>query len=356
MKFLFTVVLAVFFSSHVISQDKNIVADAYFKRAKSSLVKQDGSNTERYILKAQEFYGGIPTSEFAIFGAKYFFQKRKYNQAEAFFKAYFSLNTNKKSDEYQEILLLYTYNLDALDNPDKQVVKKKEQELKQRTDSLALYYKQAKTLFVNQDFKASDNAITKFLKFEPYTTSAEYKELISLKGKIKDSLEVKRVKDIITTLKLKKEAINNVIIKTDGQETQKTEEDEIKSVEEVSFLIIEDVPVFPGCYGSKNELKDCFSKSVQRHFSSQFNADLPNTLVLSAGRHGVFIGFTINRSGKVVNINSRAPHPKIKEEVIRVMKLLPTMTPGKQRGKPINVKYSIPFTLIVDGDDDKTKN
>ncbi|NVJ89387.1 MAG: hypothetical protein HWD82_08100, partial [Flavobacteriaceae bacterium] len=90
MKFLFTVVLAVFFSSHVISQDKNIVADAYFKRAKSSLVKQDGSNTERYILKAQEFYGGIPTSEFAIFGAKYFFQKRKYNQAEAFFKAYFS--------------------------------------------------------------------------------------------------------------------------------------------------------------------------------------------------------------------------------------------------------------------------
>jgi len=69
---------------------------------------------------------------------------------------------------------------------------------------------------------------------------------------------------------------------------------------------------------------------------------------LSAGRKRVFIGFKIDKTGNIVNVNARAPHPKIKSEVIKVMKQLPRMKPGKQRGKPVGVKYSIPFTLIVE--------
>ena len=42
------------------------------------------------------------------------------------------------------------------------------------------------------------------------------------------------------------------------------------------------------------------------------------------------------------------PIQKLKSEVIKVMKQLPRMKPGKQRGKPVGVKYSIPFTLIVE--------
>ena len=61
------------------------------------------------------------------------------------------------------------------------------------------------------------------------------------------------------------------------------------------------------------------------------------------------IAFKINKFGKISDIKVKAPHPKIKEEVIRVMKLLPKMKAGKQRGKTVGVKYNIPFTLIVDG-------
>ena len=149
-----------------------------------------------------------------------------------------------------------------------------------------------------------------------------------------------------------KEVEETIIESTETDETEAVEIVEVEEVEEViedvSFMIIEDVPVFPGCNGNKSRLKECFSKKVQKHFSRKFDADLPNELGLSAGRKRVFIGFKIDKTGNIVNVNARAPHPKIKSEVIKVMKQLPRMKPGKQRGKPVGVKYSIPFTLIVE--------
>lgn len=149
-----------------------------------------------------------------------------------------------------------------------------------------------------------------------------------------------------------KEVEETIIESTETDETEAVEIVEVEEVEEViedvSFMIIEDVPVFPGCKGNKEQLKKCFSKKVQKHFSRKFDADLPNELGLSAGRKRVYIGFKIDKTGNIVNVQARAPHPKIKNEVVKVMKQLPRMKPGKQRGKPVGVKYSIPFTLIVE--------
>jgi protein TonB len=151
------------------------------------------------------------------------------------------------------------------------------------------------------------------------------------------------------------EVVETVIESTETDESEAVEVEEIIEIaeeeeftEDVSFMIIEDVPVFPGCKGNKAALKKCFSKMVQKHFSRKFDNELPNELGLSPGRKRVFIGFKIDRQGNVVNVQARAPHPKIKDEVIKVMNLLPKMKPGRQRGKPVGVKYSIPFTLIVE--------
>ena len=115
-----------------------------------------------------------------------------------------------------------------------------------------------------------------------------------------------------------------------------------------SFLS-ESVPIYPECKKSKNimEAKKCFSKNIQRHFSANFDSKLPNRLGLSSGRKKILIKFKINTKGKVVEISAKAPHTDIKNEVISVMSYLPKMTPGIQRGKPVSVKYSIPFTLMV---------
>ena len=150
-----------------------------------------------------------------------------------------------------------------------------------------------------------------------------------------------------------KEIEETVLESTETDQTEKVVvivemEEEEEVVEDVNFMIIEDVPTYPGCSGNNQERKDCFSRMVQKHFGKKFNADLPNELGLSPGKKKVFIGFKIDKNGNVVDIQTKAPHPKIKDEGEKVMSQLPKMKPGKQRGKPVGVKYSIPFTLIVE--------
>ena len=119
-------------------------------------------------------------------------------------------------------------------------------------------------------------------------------------------------------------------------------------IEDVPFTIIEDVPVFPGCTGSKAELKSCFNKQMQRHFGKKFDTDLPNELGLSPGRKRIIMLFKIDRSGNIVDIRAKAPHPRLTAEAIRIIKLLPRMKPGRQRGKPVGVKYTLPMRIDVE--------
>lgn len=113
----------------------------------------------------------------------------------------------------------------------------------------------------------------------------------------------------------------------------------------VSFMTIDKAPTFPGCNSGD---KDCFSKEIKKHFTRNFNTELPNQLGLETGKKRVFIAFKIDETGKVIEVKARAPHPKIKEEVLKVMSSLPKMIPGKHEGKKVAVKYSIPFTLIIE--------
>lgn len=121
--------------------------------------------------------------------------------------------------------------------------------------------------------------------------------------------------------------------------------DDVTETEEVSFIVIDKTPTFPGCEEGD---KDCFSKMVQKHFSRNFDADMPKTLGLEPGKKRVFIAFKIDKEGNVVDIKARAPHIKIKDEVIKVMSSLPKMIPGEQDGKTVGVKYSIPFALVIE--------
>ncbi|WP_159950422.1 energy transducer TonB [Polaribacter septentrionalilitoris] len=302
----FLFILLICFSAY--AQDKNDIAQIYFKRAEKSYATKDYHATERYLTKAIEYFGGIESVDVATFGAKFYFENKDFKKSKDFLKTYFKLNKNKKSKVYNDMLLLYTDALDAIENPVK-----------------------TKTEIKKETKKVSPKIIKDTIKVVKNIVKDTVKEEITVIDVDQNQSEGEQGEDVVDEYDVIEE----------------------EKVQDVSFMIIEDVPVFPGCYGSKNELKACFSKSVQRHFATKFNADLPNTLGLSSGRHRVFIGFSINTSGRVVNINTRAPHPKIQEEVIRVMQLLPLMTPGRQRGKPVGVKYSIPFTLIVEGDDKK---
>jgi hypothetical protein len=288
MKLIYSLIFLSLVSISSFSQDRKDLAKAYFKKAKKSYLEKDFEKTEKYLDKYVSYFGSIGSIEIAVFGAEFFFEKQKFTKAKEYLTAFFKLSKSKKSSNYNDMLLLYTDSLDAIENP-----------IKLKKDTVIV----------------SPKIITDETK---------------IKG---DSIKVVN---------------NNKDVIIDEVDTIKGGGGLKRGNQSVPFSVIENVPVFPGCYGTRSELKDCFSKMIQMHFSTFFNSDLPNTLGLSKGKKRVLIGFTINTKGIVENILSKAPHPKLKEEVVRVMNLLPEMKPGTQRGKNVNVKYSLPFTLLVD--------
>ncbi|GAA4289777.1 energy transducer TonB [Aestuariibaculum suncheonense] len=139
--------------------------------------------------------------------------------------------------------------------------------------------------------------------------------------------------------------------------TQETEIVEVAEVEvadaveediEVPFAVIENVPVFPGCEKEKtnNDKKNCMSQKISQFVNKKFNTDLASDLGLS-GRQRINVIFKIDKTGNIVGIRARAPHPGLEKEATRVIGLLPKMEPGKQRGKPVTVPYSLPIVFQV---------
>ena len=121
---------------------------------------------------------------------------------------------------------------------------------------------------------------------------------------------------------------------------------EVEEEVQVAFAVIEDVPVFPGCEGlSKAKTKACFQKKIQEHVVKHFT--YPQT-ALDLGIQGrVAVIFVIDSKGYVSSIRSRGPDKILEKEAERIIGLLPKMKPGKQRGKPVNVPYSLPIIFQV---------
>ena len=113
---------------------------------------------------------------------------------------------------------------------------------------------------------------------------------------------------------------------------------------EVPFSVIEDIPVFPGCENvAKSQRRTCFQEKMEAHIAKNFT--YPEA-ALELGIQGkVFVIFVIDSNGQVTNIRTRGPDRLLEAEAERIISLLPKMTPGKQRGKPVKVPYSVPIVF-----------
>lgn len=110
----------------------------------------------------------------------------------------------------------------------------------------------------------------------------------------------------------------------------------------VPWILIEDAPVFPGCENT-NDKKGCFQDMIQRHIRKHFRyPDIAQEMGLQ-GR--VNIMFTIQKDGSISEVRMRGPHEVLEKEAARIISKLPKMTPGKQRGNPVKVPFSIPITF-----------
>lgn len=140
--------------------------------------------------------------------------------------------------------------------------------------------------------------------------------------------------------------INKIKFK-DGVIVNQNQNDILESTE-VPDGVIEKVPLYPGCeyvYGNSAR-KNCMSTNIARFVNANFNTNIAVEHGLT-GRQRISVIFKIGKDGNVFKVRARAPHPALEDEAIRVIKLLPKLKPGFQRGEPVIVPYSLPILFQV---------
>ncbi len=104
--------------------------------------------------------------------------------------------------------------------------------------------------------------------------------------------------------------------------------------EEVIFVVVESMPEFPG---GQQALFKYLSENVKYPVIAQENG--------IQGR--VICQFVVNKDGSIVDVEvvRSGGDPSLDKEAIRVIKSMPKWKPGKQRGKPVRVKYTVPVNF-----------
>lgn len=109
--------------------------------------------------------------------------------------------------------------------------------------------------------------------------------------------------------------------------------EEQKTPKEAVFEVVEEMPEFPG--GMSAALK----------YLSQ-NTKYPAESISAKEQGKVVVQFIVTKEGKVINpVVVRGVAPLLDKEAIRVVTEMPDWKPGKQRGIPVNVKYTLPVTF-----------
>lgn len=203
-------------------------------------------------------------------------------------------------------------------------------------------YGELATVEMAQEF-SEEIPIVKMIKIKPTQKKAPPPPSIEKIEIVEDKVELPET-IIESTETDENEAITDAVVTTDDI-TEIAEEEVV--VEDVPFMMIQNAPVYPGCKGNNAQLKKCFSKKVQEHFSEKFDVNLAKRLGLSEGKKRIYVVFRIDQKGNVGQIQSRGPHPVLEKEVVKIIGRLPQMKPGKQRGIAVPVSYSIPISFQV---------
>ncbi len=153
--------------------------------------------------------------------------------------------------------------------------------------------------------------------------------------------------EVIEIVEDEEEVEETVIESTETDEEEIVEIVEVEEEEvdiDVPFAVIEDVPIFPGCERVKKaERRNCFQEKMNKHIRKNFRYP---EIAQEMGIQGrVYVNFIISKNGSITNIRMRGPDKNLEAEAQRIISKLPKMTPGKQRGRPVRVPFSIPITF-----------
>ena len=117
-----------------------------------------------------------------------------------------------------------------------------------------------------------------------------------------------------------------------------TDEDEIVEIEEDDeefFMVVENMPEFPG--GDLGLMKFIQKNVRYPAIAKEYNI---------TGK--VYVSFIVDKQGSVTNVKIvRGVDKNLDAEALRVVSLLPKYKPGKQRGKAVRVMFTIPINFTL---------
>lgn len=109
----------------------------------------------------------------------------------------------------------------------------------------------------------------------------------------------------------------------------------VEEVKEEVFLVVEEMPEFPGGQAA-----------MMKHIAS--NIKYPRVAQQQGLEGRVIVNFVINSKGEVDNVEVvKGIGGGCDEEAVRVIKSLPKFKPGKQNGRPVSVKFTVPIKFAL---------
>ena len=110
---------------------------------------------------------------------------------------------------------------------------------------------------------------------------------------------------------------------------------------EVFFSVVEEMPEFGNGW-----------EDIRKYILD--NIEYPQTAINDSIEGKVFVQFVINEDGSVSNpVVLRGIRYDLDNECLRVIEKMPDWNPGKQMGKLVKVKYTIPFIFRLNSDSEK---
>ncbi len=121
------------------------------------------------------------------------------------------------------------------------------------------------------------------------------------------------------------------------------EMEEEEATEAPIFMVVEEMPIFRPDICSTTEEGQ---RELMKYISSSIRYPI---IAAENGIQGrVYVTFVVSPQGTVTNVEvTRGVYPKLDEEAVRVVNNLPRFSPGKQRGKPVRVRYSVPINFVL---------
>lgn len=159
-------------------------------------------------------------------------------------------------------------------------------------------------------------AVTAFARPE---ISEKMEEISAVK--VNDLAEIVQEKVLQDTVKVSKDEKKDALVVTG---VKSKEEEEI-----VIFEVVEQMPEYPGGMSA-----------LQKYLSEKIAGSPIKGKV--GGR--VMVGFTVAETGKIKDVRVlQSDEASLNQEAERIVSEMPDWIPGKQRGRPVPVKYTVPI-------------